>query len=224
MRKIFELGGVIAAAVLIALGIVTVVMGFNGRSTVNDALKQEYIVGSPDMTPSAIAAEAKQAKLPSSISLPTCSVAGETIDTGSEARCFASYMRVHALEATGGYTYAQMGRFQAKPGTPEAQLAEGGGTNTEEWAAIDPNTQQPVANGARNIWVTETALGTALNASYMADRISLFGIIVGITLLLSGLGFGILAVGGALRSEETAFGIFRRSAAKEAKERPASTT
>jgi F0F1-type ATP synthase membrane subunit c/vacuolar-type H+-ATPase subunit K len=41
--------------------------------------------------------------------------------------------------------------------------------------------------------VTETALSTALNSSYMAESLSLFGILVGIALLLSGIGFGILA-------------------------------
>jgi hypothetical protein len=213
---------VIAAAVLIALGIVTVVMSFNGHNTVGNSLKQEQIVGSPDMTPSAIAAEAKKAGLPASIALPTASVAGQTIDTGSEARTFAQYMRIHTLEATGGYTYAQMGRFQAKPDAPAAQLAKGGGTDNPEFAAIDPNTQQPVSNPARNIWVTETALTTALNASYMADQISLFGLMVGITLLISGFGFGILAVGGALRNEESPLRISRRPA-KPAKD-PVPTT
>ena len=203
MRKIFELGGVIAAAVLIALGITTVVMSVNGHNTVQDSLKQEYIVGSSDMTPSAIAAEAKKAGLPESIALPTSSVAGKSIDTGSEARTFAQYMRIHALEASGGYTYAQMGRFQAKPDAPKAQLAVGGGTDNPAFAAVDPRTQQPISNAARNLWVTETALTTALNASYMADQISLFGLMVGITLLISGFGFGILAVGGALRNRES---------------------
>jgi hypothetical protein len=225
MRRIFELGGVIAAAVLIALGIVTVVMSVNGHNTVGNSLKQEYIVGSPDMTPAAIKAEAKKAGLPASIALPTESVAGKTIDTGSEARTFAQYMRIHTLEATGGYAYAQMGRFQAKPDTPKAQLAVGGGTDNPEFAAIDPKTQQPISNPARSIWVTETALTTALNASYMADRISVFGLMVGITLLISGLGFGILAVGGALRSEESILTGFRKKAAKEGKKRtPVPTT
>ena len=36
----------------------------------------------------------------------------------------AQYMHIHALEATGGYTYAQMGIYAAKPGTP--QVAAGG--------------------------------------------------------------------------------------------------
>ena len=54
-RKFFEIGGIVAAAVLIAFGIASIVMSANGRSTVNDSLKQEQIVGTPDMTPSAIA-------------------------------------------------------------------------------------------------------------------------------------------------------------------------
>src|SRR5512144_855314 len=62
MRKFFEIGGVVAAAVLIAFGIAAIVMGFNGQSTVNDSLKQEQIVGSPDMTPTAIAGEVKAAQ------------------------------------------------------------------------------------------------------------------------------------------------------------------
>ena len=41
--------------------------------------------------------------------------------------------------------------------------------------------------------MTETALTTALNTSYMADRLGLFGIVVGIALLLSGIGFIVLA-------------------------------
>jgi multisubunit Na+/H+ antiporter MnhC subunit len=41
--------------------------------------------------------------------------------------------------------------------------------------------------------VTETALTTALNASYMADKLGLFGIVVGVALLLTGIGFIILA-------------------------------
>ena len=203
MRRTFELGGVIAAAVLIALGITTVVMSFNGHNTVNNSLKQEYIVGTPDMTPSAIAAEAKKGGLSESIALPATSVAGKSIDTGSEARTFAQYMRIHTLLATGGYTYSQMGRFQAKPDAPKAELAVGGGTDNPLYAAVDPKTQQPISNSARNLWVTETALTTALNAGYMAEQISLFGLMVGITLLISGLGFGILAVGGALRNKES---------------------
>ncbi len=206
MRKTFELGGVVAAAVLVTFGIVAIFMGVNGRSTVQDSLKLEQIVGSPDMTPAAIEAEAKKAGLPASIKLPTVAVAGKTIDNGARARAFASYMRIHTLEATGGLTYAQMGRYQALPSAPSKVTDGKGGTSDTQYAVLDPKTKQPVENGLRNLWVTETALTTALNTSYMADRLALFGIVVGIALLLSGLGFGILAIGGALEGKP-AFGF-----------------
>ncbi len=141
------------------------------------------------MTPSAIAAEAKKAGLPASIALPTVDVAGKPIDTGTRARAFATYMRIHTLEATGGVPYAQMPRFAT---------ADGKGTN-DATKALQANGH-PVDNAARNLWVTETALTTALNTSYMAEQLALFGVVVGVALLLSGIGFAILAIGGALRS------------------------
>jgi hypothetical protein len=107
--KIFNYGGIAAAVVLIAFGVASIVIGANGRDTVRTNLGQELIVGTPDMTPQAIAKEAKAAGL-KDVALPTKSVAGKTVDTGAEARTFAEYMRVHALEATGGKTYAQMPR------------------------------------------------------------------------------------------------------------------
>jgi hypothetical protein len=191
-RKLFEWGGFAAGAILVAFGVVAIGMGFNGRATVADSLKLEKIVGSADMTPALIAKEAKAAGL-TNVVLPTVDVAGKAINSGPRARAFASYMRIHTLEATGGFTYSQIGRFTAKPGAPKAELALGGGTDNPQYALIDAASKQPVANGIRNIWVTETALTTALNTSYMADRLGLFGIVVGIALLLSGIGFIVLS-------------------------------
>jgi len=88
-----------------------------------------------------------------------------------------------------------MGRFTAKAGAPQSELATGGGTNNPQFAELDPKTNQPVENGARNIWVTQTALATALNVSYMASALSLFSLIVGIALVLAGVGFVVLALG-----------------------------
>jgi hypothetical protein len=194
MRKTFEIGGLIAAVVLIAFGVGALVMSVQGRDTVRNSLKLEQIVGTPDMTPSAIKAEAQKAGLDlSKITLPTKSVAGLPINSGDRARTFAGYMRIHTLEATGGLTYAQMPRYAT---------ADGKGTNDPAAALKDPKTGQPVDNGARNIWVTETALTTALNTSYLAEQISLFGVVVGIALLLSGIGFGVLAAAGALGGRE----------------------
>jgi lambda repressor-like predicted transcriptional regulator len=212
MRKVFELGGVVAAVVLIAFGITSIVMGVNGQDTVKSSIKQEQIVGSPDMTPAAITAEAKKAGLNiADLSIPSRSVANKKITNGDLARAFAGYMRIHALEATHGLTYAQMGRFVAKPGTPSKFTDGQGATNDPKYAVIDSQTKQPVDNGARNLWVTETALTTALNTSYMAQQLALFGIVVGVALLLAGIGFGILALGGALEGSP-AFSFRRRGA------------
>jgi hypothetical protein len=188
MRKLFEFGGLAAAAILIVFGVVAIVMGVSGRHTVQSSLKQEYIVGTPDMNKTAIAAEAKKAGLPVSIKLPTADIAGKAITNGKLAREFAKYMRIHTLEATGGQTYAQMPRY-ASP--------DGKGTNDPTKAS--KVNGQPVSNPARDIWITETALTTALNSSYMAEQLALFGIVIGVALLLAGIGFAVLAAGGALR-------------------------
>jgi hypothetical protein len=184
-KKLIEYAGVAASVILIAFGIGAIVAGVSGHSTVRDNLKKEQIVGSPDMTPAAIAAEAKQAGL-KNVDLPSCSVAGKAIDTGSRGRCFAQYMRIHTLEATGGQVYSQMARFIDKSGKP---------TNDQAAAAIDPKTNKPVENGARNIWVTETALTTALNTSYFAENVALFSVVMGVALLLVGGGLLVVALG-----------------------------
>ncbi len=192
MRKALEIGGLVAAVILIGFGVGTLVMSIHGRSTVQNSLKLEQIVGTPDMTPTAIKSEASKAGL-KNIAIPTCTVANKAVTDGARARCFAQYMRIHTLEATGGLTYAQMPRY-ASP--------NGKGTN-DAAAAVKDKNGQPVDNAVRDLWVTETALTTALNTSYLAEQISLFGVIVGVALLLSGLGFGILALAGALRNKES---------------------
>jgi hypothetical protein len=197
MKRVLQWGGIVSGLVLVAFGVVAIVMGVNARSTVQDNLKAEQISGTPDMTPALIAKEAKDAHL-TNVSLPSCNVAGKAIDTGAKAHCFAQYMRIHTLESTKGFTYSQMGIYTAKPDAPHSALEPGGGTSDTKYAVIDPKTGQPQSNGPRQIWVTETALTTALNTSYMAQQLALFGIVVGVALFLSGFGFIILALGGPL--------------------------
>src|SRR3954469_19568306 len=162
MTKLYTYAGIAASVVLIAFGIGSIVTGFNGRDRVQSDLAREQIVGTPDST-----------------------IPNQKVDTGSEAQAFANVMRKHTLEATGGQTYAQMGRFLDASGKP---------TNDEQSAAINPTTKQPVENGLRNLWVTETALTTALNTSYFAERVATFAIVMGVALLLAGLGFAILTI------------------------------
>ena len=177
MRKVFEIGGIVAAAVLVAFGVAAIVMGVNGRSTVQSSLKLEQIVGSPDMTPAGH--HGRGARRPACRPRSRCRrIVGrrQADQLGDRARAFASYMRIHTLEATGGLTYAQMGRFTAKPGTP-AKFTDGhGGTNdpTRTRSSIRRRSSRSTT-ALRDLWVTETALTTALNTSYMAEQLSLFG-------------------------------------------------
>jgi hypothetical protein len=178
-RKLFEYGGIAASIVLIAFGAGSIAIGAWGINEVRDNLARENIVGTPDS-----------------------SIAGQKVDTGSEARTFAATMRKHTLEATSGRTYAEMGRFLDPQGKE---------TSDETKAAKDPKTGQPVPNRARDIWVTETALTTALNMAYFGERVGVFGIVMGAALLLTGIGFLVLTLGGALRRSE---GRERAAAAK----------
>jgi hypothetical protein len=232
MRKILEIGGIVAAVVLIAFGIAAIVLAVQGHNTVSSELKDQQITGTPDMASDSAAIKgevaaitANQQKLvakfkaagetftPTAAKVPGCSVAGKQVESGSTARCFAQYMFIHAMGATGGLVYSQMGRYPAKPGTPFKYTDGAGGISPSaspaviaQYAVVNPVTKQPADNGLRSVWVDQVALSTALNASYMADQLSLFGIVVGIALLLAGVGFGILAVGGALRNPDSLLG------------------
>jgi hypothetical protein len=221
VKRFLEIGGVVAGVVLIAFGAVAISKAIDGKNTVSTNLTRQQITGSPDMTPTAITAEAKSAGLDlATLPIPTCNVANLPINSGTRAYCFGQYMQIHTLERTGGFYYSQMGIYQALPDTPKSELMPGGGTDNAQYAALDPKTQAPVSNSARDIWVTETALTGALNASYMAEQLGLFGLVVGVALLLSGFGFTILALGGALENE---FVFWKRAAAKKAPATPLST-
>ncbi|MEA2296215.1 MAG: hypothetical protein QOD38_1025 [Acidimicrobiaceae bacterium] len=182
MNSFTRYGGIVASVVLIAFGIGAVVTGINGRSEVRSTLKGEQIVGTPDMANE---------------------IANKPVDTGAKAKLFAQGMRKHTLEATGNQLYSQMGQYLTTAGKP---------TSDVKAAAIDPNTSKPVSNDARNIWVTETALTTALNTSFFAESVAKFAIVMGIALLLTGIGFLVLllrlpfvatgAVGGTRRRPE----------------------
>ena len=110
------------------------------------------------------------------VGTPDSSIPGQKVDTGSEAQAFAAVIRKHTLEATGGQTYSQMERFIGKDGKP---------TSDEKAAAINEQTGKPVENGLRNMWVTATALTTALNTAYFAEQVATFAIVMGVALVLT---------------------------------------
>jgi hypothetical protein len=136
------------------------VIGFAGRGEVRDRLAQEQIVGTPDS-----------------------SIAGQSVDTGSEAKAFADTMRIHTLDATDGLTYAEM---------PRAVFAKGGKPVPDAQADRALASGKAIDNPARQIWITSTALSTALNTSYFAESVATFTLVVGFALMLIGIGLGVL--------------------------------
>lgn len=172
--RLLRIGGFISGGVLILFGIAVIALGIWAFAFTRDSIQQEGIVFGPASDP-AVAEHAEE-------------WAGEPVETGSQALAFAEIMREHTLSATGGLTYAQMGQYQSA-----ADPADPVGTNDEAEAAKDENGQ-PISNGSRDIWVTETALTTALNVGYMSEMLSIFSIVVGVALLLAGIGFVILAL------------------------------
>jgi hypothetical protein len=183
MQRVAAIGGIAASVILISLGIASVIIGANGKSEVRDEIKQEEIVGTPDMSPDAIEVTHDQ-------EVPDCDVADKPIETGDDAQCFADYLRIHALEATGGETYAQLPRFLDEKGNP---------TEDEEAAAIDPESGEPTENPIRDTWISATAFTTALNTSYFAEQVAMFGIAMGAAMILIGIGFLVLVWFGLLR-------------------------
>ena len=47
MRKLLEIGGIVAAAVLVAFGIAAIVLAIEGHNTVSANLKTQQIMGTP---------------------------------------------------------------------------------------------------------------------------------------------------------------------------------
>ena len=171
--RLLRIGGYISGGVLIAFGIAVIVLGIWGFAFTRDHIERENITFGSIEDP-AVAEHAAD-------------WAGEPVDTGRKALAQAEIMREHTLSNTGGLTYAEMGRFQSAddPGDPR-------GTNDPEAAAQD-ESGEPISNSARNIWVTETALATALDMGFMSEMLSIFSIVVGIALLLTGIGLVLLA-------------------------------
>ncbi len=172
MRKLFGYGGIAASVILVAFGAGAIAIGINGYNDVRSEITAQRITAGDD------AAELTNGRLQP----------GQAIKTGADARAFADVMEHHTLEATEGKRYAEMGRFLT---------ADGKDTSDEALAAKTPDGR-PVENGLRNMWVTETALTTALNTAFFAERVAVFSIVMGIALLLTGIGFLVLTVGGAL--------------------------
>lgn len=171
-KKWFAYGGIAASIMLIAFGIGAIVIGAQGFNQVRDEIAVQKITAGDD------AAELTNGRLQP----------GQAIKTGADARAFADIMEYHTLQSTDGKRYSEMGRF----------LTPDGGDTSDEAAAAKGEDGRPVPNRLRDMWVTETALTTALNTAFFAERVAFFSIVMGVALLLTGIGFLVLTLGGAL--------------------------
>ena len=89
----------------------------------------------------------------------------------------ADIIRHHVLEATGGKTYAEMPR--------EVQKV------TADGKPVTDENGNPVmaANTSRDLWVTATALTTALNLGIITYAFSAFILLFGLVSIMTGVVF-----------------------------------
>jgi hypothetical protein len=162
---------ILLGVITIGAGIFAITQGASAKSDVESKLQDQNITLPDD------AAEIVEGAEP-----------GAVVDSPDEAEQMANVINSHALEASGGLTYAEMGRFATEDGDPA-------GTNDPEEAAVGPNGQ-PLPNPARNTAFQAAALQTSLYSSFMGFRVAdfvqgfgLFAIAVGIFMIFAGVAF-----------------------------------
>lgn len=154
MKRAFAITLVIIGVGFLGGGMYTIARGWDARNEVRSQLLAQKITTTED------------AEIPNA-----------RVQDAATADAMADIIGVHALEATGGKTYAEMGRFLA---------ADGGDTNDEAQALKD-SEGNPVANPLRNVAFQAAALQTSLHASHMAFEVS--NLVIGLGLLIVVLGF-----------------------------------
>lgn len=116
-------------------------------------------------------------------------VPGAKVDDARTAKAMGDIIDVHARKATGGRTYAELGRYIAADGNPA-------GTSEEAKAVLGPNGR-PMNNPLRGVAFEASALRTSLYTSVMAFNVAD---------LVTGLGVMMLALGAVLGGAGIALG------------------
>jgi hypothetical protein len=157
-RNLVWLGVAFAGLVMIVGGAYALKEGLDARDQVEDKLVAQQIVTPED-----------------------ASIPNETVDDEATAESMAEIISKHSEEATGGLTYAEMGRFQSAE-NPE----DPAGTSDESEAATDQNGN-PISNPQRNTAFQASALQTSLYTSVMAFNVAKLVIGLGVAFILLGL-------------------------------------
>jgi hypothetical protein len=137
--KAFPIALVILGLVFVGAGIYTTVRGFQAKDDVREALVAQNITTPED-----------------------ASIPNVLVDDAATAHSMAQIIGVHVEEATGGETYAEMGRF----------LTPDGGDTSDEAAALKDEAGNPVSNPLRAVAFQASALQTSLHTSHMAFNVA----------------------------------------------------
>jgi hypothetical protein len=163
MKKLFPIILVVVGLTFLAGGVYTTLRGFDAREQVREQLLAQNITTPPD------------AEIPNA-----------QVEDAATAHAMANIIGVHASEATGGETYAEMGRF----------LTPDGGATSDEAEALKDEAGNPVANPLRNVAFQASTLQTSLHTAHMAFNVA--DLVIGIGLLIAVLGVAIGGIGIAL--------------------------
>jgi hypothetical protein len=164
MKKAFPIVLMLMGLVFLGAGIYTVDRGFNAKREV----KQELV--------------AQNITTPADASIPNVAV--------TDARTAESMARIinhHSLEASGGKTYSELGRYLAADGKSDTNDAK---------AALTGADGKPVANPIRNTAFQASSLQTSLWSSVMAFQVA--DLVVGLGFMIVVLGLAVGGVGVAL--------------------------
>ncbi len=173
--KLISTSGVIVAVLMFGLGAAAVYGGNFALDNVRDRLEPQNITVKPasEMTPEERAVVGD--------------IAGEKVDTGTEAEAYASYIGLHVADIGGGKTYAELGGplFALEAQIEEAQTAgEDTAAMEEELAGL--RTQRDT------VFKGETLRAILLNAYgwWTVGQITLYA---GFAMVIGGVLLGILA-------------------------------
>jgi hypothetical protein len=173
MRKAFAVALVLVGVAFLVGGVYTTVRGVQAKAEVRAQLVAQNITTPED-----------------------ASIPNVPVQDAATAHSMALVIEHHAEEATGGKTYAEMGRF----------LAVDGGDTSDEALALKDDEGNPIPNPLRNVAFQAMALQTSLHTSHMAFNVA--DLVIGLGVMVSVLGFvlgGLGLVLGAvpLRARET---------------------
>jgi hypothetical protein len=164
MKKLFPIALMIFGLVFVVAGVFTTAKGYDAKTLVQTELLAQNITTTPD-----------------------ASIPNARVQDAATAKSMADIIDHHAREATGGRTYAEMGRFLAKDGT---------GDTSDETLALKDANGQPVANPLRAVAFQASALRTSLYTSVMAFNVA--DLVVGLGLMIAVLGIAVGGIGIAL--------------------------